>query len=1628
MDSDKSDCLEKEDKEESQHAPKSGKKKKKKKKKKSTTSFEESTLGNSESDPASQRCTENVLSCCQITPEEKSELNVSHSDENSSLLPSKSEETPTKEIKNAFERVTSTDSQDKSNPTRETLTKDKRKKRNKKSNPEAKEVRQVLLAEKYSESKVPEEGERVKSWEESCSAAKKPPEKSSSSPASDRKKKRKKKAGFLLSDVDLTEPQNDSDKEKKDLAKSSSEKDAKKLRDSVERESDFKTFNKDTSLLQTEIKEKNNLSKILIVVNGLGLDTLRKLFMEIHPTWSNKPDDAKNLERGKMKLKHHELARFNTGNIYDWDVSLMTTVLLYSKECAKEIRLKPGYENAIRTIKDQKNQLISHVRSERMTDDDFNAAWKKVQTSLITLKANAKHIEEIFEDDVLESAKYYRDMFLQELATNGAVQSEVRSVYTTVQELRTEMQDIPAKVAEEVQKGLLYSQSLANSNPSHRLQDASDPKWDEWIRFRDFVRDFDHHKNNYILLTDAMSPENLKYFSVLISVPWKIVLDFNPSSEEKGMYKDFVKREGKSSLIDMITPEEMQRQHASTINLARHIDPRKTQWMFVREREKDNLANGGARSFDEWKIVSVKQLYRFLSCCSEPEKMDKHKPLICVILPFRQETRPFIKVTAKKLVENFNEFRLHFVGVNHDNIGDLRTRFGIQLTDLSPELVCRGLKNLFQVSSGNEYRMPSFQTQLPATFTHNQFLFLQEYLDVLYNGCEDFPAQDVGEQFDKFLNEHRESFLSGNWISFVSLKYKHDAQRELGEEVRTHIQRLLDQEPTHSTIVEIHHLPGTGGSTIARRVLWDLHKNFPCAIAKLEDYKYDIDDDIHFINALAERIGEVQDICHMNPLILLDGKHARIEALSNKLVRVLNNKGRRAVLLSCLHSLVKTNDKSSNPETSEVHARFFVNVNLEDSSEDVHQFEDKYKDYIDNFKTTKLLRPSRVFHFPLLAMLKGLEGFGSKLNQIIDESFDEMGGLQKEIAVVVAFIKQYAAQETPACLLYQAFKKYVRKSDYEKGITYEDINQLITEQLLNLMVPARPRRHPRQRSSSVVLEDYSLQHPLVAKLVLKRYCETQKCDIVMLTHQFLEFPIFQDDRFFSLVNDLFIRNRSSLLVPKSRFSMLFEELKHINADIAAEIFCNLAEKTGDATVFTHAARFHARKIPPDFAVATELIAKAFRCKNATAKSRIIYDVKGGIIYAKLRYMSEKRQIKTLAMLEQLADEALRSFKSARDWPPTYANPIVGEVQVWISCIDWITINECEGDTDRAFDFITSKSPPFFRTCIGDSFYLLDVVDSIVQKEATLPEPEQTQDRANSLRLSLLSTFNKGKVPGRREKDRDIIRECIALCSEDKFPKCSQSELKRLQVHYILASVDQIGALKKTDIEFLLKLLEDLVFTAKSGSRVCSMAIHLMKVSLHITGPKQYSLEKGLQIAEMWIKESSYDPMPYFYKMMIYFIKILEGNQLQFKSDYNKALEKCKEKSQTHCRGAISTHFLKKTGEGMNRLTTRNALLSDVPGYPQNVKGFWTTESRNKLFECSGRIRVRPGRRRQQYYIELVQGNVELYLGKSADIGKVERDFSQGTMVYFVVSFTLQGPVANGITFAPRNTQNGNPIK
>ena len=754
-------------------------------------------------------------------------------------------------------------------------------------------------------------------------------------------------------------------------------------------------------------------------------------------------------------------------------------------------------------------------------------------------------------------------------------------------------------------------------------------------------------------------------------------------------------------------------------------------------------------------------------------------------------------------------------------------------------------------------------------------------------------------------------------------------------------------------------------------------------------------------------------------MVLIDShQSSMIEGISNKLVRMLCNKGKRALLLRCQHGF-KVPIKREPIDSSYVHQVFDVNVNLEDSIADLNEFQSKYKEYIAqslNQQQRGDLR--RVFHFPLLAMM---EEFRPKLQKIIEDTLDEMEGIQQEIALVVAFLQKYANHATPALLLYEAFNNYIRVSAGET-ITYEDIKRLFNEHLLNLMVPSEPVR-PKRRSSPLMEkapECYTLQHPLVADPVLEKVFRAQECDLFGVVRKFLEFPIYEHERFHHIFQQLFLYCKFE---KKQKFAVLFEELKVANPERAAEVFKEAAVKTNDASIFANAARFLAWKKQPSFSEAKDVIDQAFQTKNANLRLHNLWHTKGIILLAEMKYLIHSGKVKDLQKLEELATEALNAHRKARTSHPTYPHPLIGEVDVWLACIEWIRRNECDNDSGDTLQFLTKESPPFFRTCASDSFHLLDVVDRIVQTVPNLADPEETRRLSNRARVTLIAIVKKGNsLFGPRRGDENLVKFCEELCRSPGFPKSSQIELKKVLVHFILSGSTEIETLNQKNLAYLLKLLEELVLVEKEYR----LAFHLMKVCVLVKGPRCYRLEQGIALCEKWREYSPNDCMPYFYQMVIYFLNILDGKSVEFTSKYHMTLKLCREKSQNHFRSMQSTLFVGNQGEGMSRLITRNTLFRETDyatGDPEKVSRFWQEDSRKKLLECRGRLRVEPSTGlpgKNHLYIELTPGNLRLYVGKNADIGKVERNFTSGTLVFFVVSFNLHGPVANGITFSSQN--------
>ena len=123
---------------------------------------------------------------------------------------------------------------------------------------------------------------------------------------------------------------------------------------------------------------------------------LRNLFTKIHPAWKNCKEDLKNFNRGQLKLDSCEKPKFETGDIWIWDVTLLAKVLLFSTKSSDALKNDSdyqGYEDAVKTIRRIKNQVVSHASSNELTEIVFKRTVQELKGALKTLGLDEQRFE-----------------------------------------------------------------------------------------------------------------------------------------------------------------------------------------------------------------------------------------------------------------------------------------------------------------------------------------------------------------------------------------------------------------------------------------------------------------------------------------------------------------------------------------------------------------------------------------------------------------------------------------------------------------------------------------------------------------------------------------------------------------------------------------------------------------------------------------------------------------------------------------------------------------------------------------------------------------------------------------------------------------------------------------------------------------------------------------------------------------------------------------------------------------------------------------------------------------------------------------------------------------------------------
>jgi len=136
----------------------------------------------------------------------------------------------------------------------------------------------------------------------------------------------------------------------------------------------------------------------------------------------------------------------------------------------------------------------------------------------------------------------------------------------------------------------------------------------------------------------------------------------------------------------------------------------------------------------------------------------------------------------------------------------------------------------YRSSPIRQYTLPGAEG--PVTISENERFNLAPYFDILYDGIEDVEREDMKKEYDSFDHGNLAtwSVIANEYA--VRLKSDSDFNR-----METHIRTVLGilQSKKQQKLYFIRHRAGLGGTTFARQLAWDLHKEY--AVLTVKNYE-----------------------------------------------------------------------------------------------------------------------------------------------------------------------------------------------------------------------------------------------------------------------------------------------------------------------------------------------------------------------------------------------------------------------------------------------------------------------------------------------------------------------------------------------------------------------------------------------------------------------------------------------------------------------------------------------------------------------------------------------------------------------------------------------------------------------
>jgi hypothetical protein len=361
-------------------------------------------------------------------------------------------------------------------------------------------------------------------------------------------------------------------------------------------------------------------------------------------------------------------------------------------------------------------------------------------------------------------------------------------------------------------------------------------------KLRQSLRNLDCERHQYILVSNAVpghmrDKEDFSFFS---NVPWIAVVDFDPSSENGGL-QDMFKKKAASGNAVMRQLKVMDATYGKK-EAGSDSPYRPTSlltWIFANGRQNVSQTY---HTYSDW--------VGFCKKGTEDALLAHIRVAMSPIVVFAllstsslQEMAALVQYTYSLMV--VARAKRNIV-VLSDDVGAARKLTEFAGVDVR-ECCVAGLPwdhvkiNLEQMlpelaeESPEKYLLSSTGTEIPVP---NQRVRTWDELDVISSReCEQNDFQP------EVIERIKLNFYKGEQAEWLNFFCNHDIERCIASNLRksllSKVDALRNPNMDHERgyrapvrVLTIYHYPGTGGTTLCRRLLWDFRKKFRCALIK----------------------------------------------------------------------------------------------------------------------------------------------------------------------------------------------------------------------------------------------------------------------------------------------------------------------------------------------------------------------------------------------------------------------------------------------------------------------------------------------------------------------------------------------------------------------------------------------------------------------------------------------------------------------------------------------------------------------------------------------------------------------------------------------------------------------------